>query len=561
MFSNNNLIRIVVIGLTALSILFYSCRKKEIFGQDGTIYGTLLYENILVDSPSPDTVRRSVEVRIVKDNDPDEVVYENVLSPGKGEYELKFLREGKLNIQFTLKYPTTDGGEVVYTHQEEMEVEKDSRIEWNPVLTVEEDEKRLLFSVRENVSQQLIDKAEICLFTDSSFLDFEAASCTGIKMASTNKWGKAVFTSLDPVSTYYFIIKGTFNGQSHTNKATTRSTGTALSSVSQPFPVEIRRGSETPKPCLKIFARDANGHFLKDAKICLFVNEQAMNSNANTCQGSLRIDSTGSDGSLVFTDLNPQDYFFYATLQLGNLKLVTAEKGRKMGEAKTTCTTDTFHVVLEEELPEEKPCLRLLTVDESGTIPLPNVDVCLFVNEQAYLSNLGSCTGYLQKDTSGPDGIVVFEGLNLQDYYFHATTTIGNLKLSNAGTVFKGTAVVGCPNPVMVELKEEVPPPALPCLAIRTVDSLGNLLPEAEVCLFVNEQAYQSNLGSCTGALSPSKTTDDQGEVFFDSLNDQVYYIHAKITLGVLELDNTMTQDTASSSPSCQTMIREIVLK
>ena len=184
----------------------------------------------------------------------------------------------------------------------------------------------------------------------------------------------------------------------------------------------------------------------------------------------------------------------------------------------------------------ESPTLQIIVTDQNNTV-VPNAQVCLYADLLTLTSNRGTCVGSVKSGTTNPDGIIVFDGLQVRNYYVAVTTTSGTGNQSNQPTEATAIAITSSSKPTSAPVKIQR---TGYILQVGVVDFNKQKITGANVCLYDDAGLLIKYRQQCIASLQ-SGPTNSQGVITFSGLSAIPYYISAYQVTGKDTLSNRTT--------------------
>jgi len=235
------------------------------------------------------------------------------------------------------------------------------------------------------------------------------------------------------------------------------------------------------------------------------------------------IDATNEVNYLFSSTTDDNGYFTFKNLTKGSTcRLVYEENiSGKLYRADTTVVAPFtgFQLLLKPSLTRQTGIY--VTVLNGINEVVPKATVCLFTNEQAFLS--GKCDNSNYTMTADAYGQAFQFGISKGRYFVLASATIGNVTYSAKDTIDVSTKVE------VVSIRLSTSPPVTTGLQYTVLDTDGFPVNDARVCLYLNPALY--NNGNCQGS-NYSDSTNSLGIVSFTGIEPQTYYSRGEFVVG-----------------------------
>lgn len=355
-----------------------------------------------------------------------------------------------------------------------------------------------------NAQGEPIKDVEVGLFNNKEVFDADTSNKLSIAKRSTDQYGRVIFYSYKKATYYVRAVTSNQSGRI-SGELTYDFSGAGIGSDTL-----FLQTTPAIKNTLLIKTLDESGNVLPKVKVCTFNNPLVF--DTETCDGSMRSDSTGADGTVKINNLLAGSYYLYAKFTLGGVDYM----GQITLPVAATGTTPA-DVVLKKIVPNE---LLVRTVDEAGNI-LPGITTCLFNN--ALLFNQETCDGKYRSDASKTDGKISFTSLPPGNYYLYAEFVQNNIKY-----MAKANATVNATGQTSVDLVLRKVVSAYE-LEITTMDVENTPVNDTKLYFFTSRSLW---VADTTLGASHEKATGKNGKITITDMEQGKYYIRARVVLG-----------------------------
>ena len=361
----------------------------------------------------------------------------------------------------------------------------------------------MLFYVLDNQLQPLKD-VDVGLFNNGELFQSDTTNKLSIEQKKSDMYGRVIFYNYKEGRYYLRAKTGSPAGAiSADTSFSFRGAGISSDTI-------LMKTTLSLKNTLLVRTVDEAGKLLPGIPFCLYNNPLLF--NVESCVPSNRKETSGADGSLKITNIQPGEYYLYAETKVNN----TDYRGKLTVTVNASGQTNA-DIVLKKITPNE---LVVRAVDEAGN-PLPGISVCLFNNPLQF--GIESCTGNYKTETTKEDGFAKFNTLTAANYYLYAGFAFNNTEYRGKGMVFVNAA--GQTSTDLV-LKKIVPANEL---EITARDLAGTPVNSTKLYFFTSKVLYDAD--TTLGNVRET-STEQNGKITIQNMPEGRYYIRARVVVG-----------------------------
>lgn len=398
--------------------------EKKLFNGTSRLKGTVYFKNVYTNTlDSARTATLTLSKGVERES-------EYKITLVDGTFDIKYLQDGTYTLDLRYDHrPTNSTQTTVYKLNYNITLSKGQVID-NLDLTLSIEPTTLdtptLRIIVKDVNGALVSNANVCLYADINLITKNRTTCNGsTRSAVTNQQGVVLFDNLENIkyhiSTYKVIGSDTLSNRATYLQPTKPLKANELNDTA----VTIQASNPTT---LSIMVKDAAGALIPNAQVCLYSDPVLLRKYRNTCDGSLKSDTTNLQGVVSFTDIQSIPYYVATFVVVGNDTLSNKENDLTTVGPILPNQSTSINVIVKPSV--SLPALKIIVKDEEGAL-IPNANVCLYSSLELINKNSKTCVGSLRNDVTNQQGVVQFNDLQTLKYYISAYSIHGTDTLNN----------------------------------------------------------------------------------------------------------------------------------